>query len=95
MGVGNNSVLIFPYISSDDLTIEGANFSNPLDPDRYPFKMDVNITSIDRYDRSGAHIILKCRNNLGVTGLRPPPGGAHDAINTTSDTYMNRNFFKS
>ena len=28
--------------------------------------------------------MLKCRMNLGVTGLRPPPGGAHAAQMITS-----------
>ena len=27
----------------------------------------------------GIQNMLKCRMNLGVTGLRPPPGGAHAA----------------
>jgi len=30
-------------------------------------------------DGAGTHNMLKCRINLGVTGLRPPPGGAHAA----------------
>ena len=39
--------------------------------------------------------MLKCLNNLGETGFRPPPGGAHEAINTTSETSINKNFFRS
>lgn len=82
-------------MSSEDLTIDGANFYSPFDPARNPFKMEVKMTSIDRYDRSGAQSMLKCLNNRGVTGFRPPPGGAQEAMNTTSDTSINKNFFKS
>ena len=77
------------------MTIEGANFYKPLEPARKPFKIEVKIISIERYDRSGAQIILKCLNNLGETGFLPPPGGAQEAINTTSETSINKNFFKS
>lgn len=93
--MGRSSVLIFPYISNEDFTIDGANFYNPFEPAKNPFKMDVNITSMERYDRSGAQIMLKCLKSRGVTGLRPPPGGAQEAMNTTSETSINRNFFKS
>jgi hypothetical protein len=57
--------------------------------------MAVKIVSIDRWDRSGVHNILKCLNNLGVTGLRPPPGGAHAVINYTSFTYIKYIFLRS
>lgn len=66
-----------------------------MEPDKNPFNIDVKIISMERYDKSGAQITLKCLNNLGVTGFLPPPGGAHEAISTTSDTYINKNFFKS
>lgn len=39
--------------------------------------------------------MLKCLNNLGVTGFRPPPGGAHEEIKTTSETSINKNFLRS
>ena len=83
------------YIYRDDFTIEGANFSKPFEKERKPFKMEVKIVSIDLIDKSGVHIILKCLNNLGVTGFLPPPGGAHEAINTQSDTSINKNFLRS
>ena len=35
-------------------------------------------------DGEGRQNMLKCRMNLGVTGLRPPPGGAHAAQMVTS-----------
>ena len=62
--------MIFKYISTVAFTMPGANFSFPFvayGSESLPFKISVNIFSIDFYDRSGAHSILKCLNNLGVT----------------------------
>lgn len=94
-GVGNSYVLIFPYISTEDLTIEGENFYNPFVYDKKPLRIAVKIVSIDFVDKSGAQIVLKCLNNLGVTWFLPPPGGAQAATNTQSLTFINENFLSS
>ena len=44
----------------------------------------LNIDCIDSNDKSVIHIILKCLNKRGVTGLRPPLGGAHALMNMVS-----------
>ena len=36
-------------------------------------KIALRLTS----DGDGRQNMAKCRSSLGVTGLRPPPGGAH------------------
>lgn len=77
------------------MTIEGANFSSPLESERKPLRIDVNIISIDFTERSGAHTMLKCLKSRGVTLFLPPPGGAQQAMNTQSETSMNRNFLRS
>lgn len=77
------------------MTIEGANFYNPLEWDKKPFRIEVNIISIDLTERSGAQTMLKCLNRRGVTLFLPPPGGAQLAIKTQSDTYINKNFLRS
>ncbi len=77
------------------MTIEGANFYNPFERDKNPFNIEVKIMSIDLIDKSCAQIILKCLKSRGDTLLRPPPGGAQDEMNTQSEIYINKNFFKS
>lgn len=34
-------------MSSDDFTIDGANFYSPFDPDKNPFKIEVKMMSMD------------------------------------------------
>lgn len=45
--MGKSYVLILLYISNEDFTINGANLYRPFDNDKNPFKIEVNITSID------------------------------------------------
>ena len=48
--------------------------------------MELKICSIDLFDKSGIQTILKCLNKRGVTGLRPPEGGAQTLIKIQSLT---------
>ena len=84
-------------MSTVDFTIEGANFSFPLlfDSPRNPFNIYMKIVSIDLCDKSGAHIMLKCLNNRGLTGFLPPPGEAHAETNTKSFIVMKKSFLRS
>lgn len=41
---------------------------------KYPLKILVKMSVIDFLDKSGTQNMLKCLNNLGVTGFLPPPG---------------------
>jgi len=63
--------------------------------DKKPFKILEKISSMDLADRFGIHIILKCLNSLGVTALRPPPGGAQAVMNWVSTTLVKKSFFVS
>jgi hypothetical protein len=51
---------------------------------RKPFNIDSKMVLIDCSDNSGIQTILKCLNNLGVTGFLPPIGGAHAVMKLTS-----------
>lgn len=48
-----------------------------------PFNILKNILNNVFYDGYGNDNILKCLVNLGVNGLRPPPGGALQHNNVT------------
>lgn len=51
-----------------------------------PQRIDQNILNSVAQEGCGTDIILKCRVNLGVMGLRPPPGGAEQQSNVVFST---------
>jgi hypothetical protein len=57
---------------------------DPLSSSRKPYKIDLKMVIIDWEESSGIQTMLKCLNNLGVTGFLPPIGGAQAVMNDTS-----------
>jgi len=66
-----------------------------VDSMRKPRRIWLKMVSMERLESSGCQIMLKWRKSLGVTLLRPPPGGAHDETKRQSLTVIKKCFLRS